>query len=409
MSSELPDISTVIVLGAGQAGAWAAASLRKEGFAGRVVMIGEEAHRPYERPPLSKAVLKGESTVEDCAIHPLDAFERQELDFRPAARASAIDLANRRVALDSGEQLDYDRLIITTGGRARTLPVPGGELPGVLVLRTLEDATALGHRLRTQHPVVVVGGGWIGLEAAAVAAGYGCPVTVVEVADRLCVRTVPAVISDYLHGLHSRHGVAVRLGVGVTAVAEGPGGLVLTLDDGSTLEAGTVIVGVGLIPNDDLAVAAGLKTDRGIVVDASTATSDPAVFAAGDVTVSPNSWAGHSIRLESWQNAQEQGIVAGRAALGLAVEHDLLPWFWSDQYDVRLQIYGMPQDHHTMVVRGSPTTDDFTVIYLEDDLVVAAIGPGAARDIRTCKRLIEKQIRVDAAAIADPAVPLPKK
>lgn len=400
---------TVIVLGAGQAGGWAAAGLRSAGFTGRVVLIGDEAHRPYERPPLSKAVLAGEADAESCVIHPIETFEQLDLDFRPMVKGTKLDLAARTLDLDTGERLSYDRLILATGGRARPLPVPGADLPSVLSLRTVEDAAALGDRLRTGEPVVVIGGGWIGLEVAAVARGYGCEVTVVESADRLCVRTVPPELSDYLERLHTGHGVKVRLGDGVTAIESAGDALQVQLMDGTSLPARTVVVGVGLVPNDDLAATAGLNCDGGVVVDDRCRTSDPYVFAAGDVTVSPSRWAPAPRRLESWQNAQEQGLTAAKAALGLDVQHDILPWFWSDQYDVRLQIYGIPQIHHTMLLRGDPADEEFLVLFLDGDRMVSAMGPGAARDLRLCRRLIERGTPVDAAQLIDPAVPLPKR
>lgn len=404
---------TIVVLGAGQAGGWAAATLRKEGFTGSVVLVGDEPHRPYERPPLSKGMLTGTSTVTDAAIHPEDTFVGQGLQFRPNVRATGIDLAERVVHLDSGEDLRYDRLILTMGGRARPLGLPGADLPGVLTLRTAQDAQQIASRLRDGTPLVVIGGGWIGLEVAAAAVGHGCPVTVVEVGGRLCQRTVPPVISDYLLRLHTSQGVDVRLDATVSeiAVAEQAdgAGLTVTLGDGTVLPTATVVVGVGLIPNDELAAEAGIACDRGVLVDGGCATSDPAVFAAGDVTVSPNPYAARPVRLESWQNAQEQGMTAARAALGHDVRHEILPWFWSDQYETRLQIYGIPAEDHQQIVRGDSDGEDFIVLFLAGDTVAAAMGPGRARELRLCKKLIEQQIRVDPATVADPDQPLPRK
>lgn len=400
---------TIVIIGAGQAGGWAAATLRKEGFEGRVVLLGAERHRPYERPPLSKSVLKGEVAPDACHIHTAEGFAAQAVDFRPGTSVERLDLAARQVHTSNGDPIGYDRLILCTGGRARPLTIPGHDLPGVLTLRTVEESLALGDRFRTAQPVVVIGGGWIGLEAAAVAREYGCPVTVVEVQDRLCQRTVPPVISDYLRTLHTRHGVEVQLGVAVTEIAQSEAGLTVTLADGRTFPAGTVVVGVGLIPNVELAEAAGLACAGGVLVDASCQTSDPNVLAAGDVTVSPNPWAPAPIRLESWQNAQEQAIAAAKAALGQNVNYEVLPWFWSDQYDVRLQIYGVPVADDAQVIRGDLNSDEFSVLYLSGGTMRAAVGPGAARDLRTCKRIIEKGIVVDPLTLADPAEPLPKK
>lgn len=401
--------STIVIIGAGQAGGWAAATLRKEGFDGRVLLLGAESHRPYERPPLSKAVLKGEIAPESCHIHNEADFAAQQIDFRPDTVVERIDLAARQVHPTGGDPIGYDSLILCTGGRARTLAVPGNDLPGVLTLRTFEDAHALGEHFRRREPVVVIGGGWIGLEAAAVAREYDCPVTVVEAEDRLCRRSVPPVISDYLQRLHTDRGVDVRLGACVVSIDGTESELTVRLADDGTLTAGTVVMGVGLIPNDELAAEAGLVCDRGVVVDTACRTSDPHVFAAGDVTVSPNPWAAAPIRLESWQNAQDQAIVAAKSALGHDARHDILPWFWSDQYGIRLQIYGIPGNGHGQVTRGDSGSDDFAVLFTEGNRLTAAMGPGAARDLRACKRIIEKKIPVDASALADPAQPLPKK
>ncbi|MFV0459120.1 MAG: NAD(P)/FAD-dependent oxidoreductase [Actinomycetales bacterium] len=417
---------TVIVAGAGQAGAWAAASMRTAGFAGRIVLVGDEPHRPYERPPLSKELLRGEDP--DPSIHPADAFDAQNLELRIGHRVEAISLDEHTVTLtgpDTAEPevLAYDRLILTTGGRPRPAPFPGGGLPGVLTLRTIEDARVLAQQLRTGAPVAVVGGGWIGLEVAAAARGHGCPTTVLEFASRLCPRTVPPVISAYLLRLHESHGVDVRLGAQVSAIvpscstvtgcaagpADGHPGLVVQCADGTEIPAATVVVGVGLIPNDEVAAEAGIVCDNGIVVDAACRTSDPAVFAAGDVTVSPNPYSGVPVRLESWQNAQEQGAAAGRSALGIDTEHAILPWFWSDQYQATVQIYGLPQEHHVMTLRGDPEGEDFTVLYTEGDRLKAAMGPGNAREIKLCRRIIDRQIPIDVSALADPSVALPRR
>jgi 3-phenylpropionate/trans-cinnamate dioxygenase ferredoxin reductase subunit len=401
--------STIVIIGAGQAGGWAAATLRQEGFGGRVILLGAEQHRPYERPPLSKAVLKGEVPPDSCHLHSESDFAAQQIDFRPGTVVDRIDLEARQVHPAGGEPIGYDRLILCTGGRARTLDLPGRDLPGVLTLRTFEDAAALGDHFRRAEPVVVIGGGWIGLEAAAVAREFGCPVTVLEAQERLCQRTVPPVLSDYLLGLHRRHGVDVRLGAAVTAIREAGERLCVRLADGTELPAGTVVVGVGLIPNDELAQQAGIVCERGVVVNTRCQTSDPQVFAAGDVAVTPNPWSAVPLRLESWQNAQEQGMAAARAALGRDITYAILPWFWSDQYDIRLQIHGVPRLHADMVIRGDSHSDDFSVLFVHGDQLIAAMGPGAARDLRTCKRIIERGITVDPAALADSARSLPKK
>ena len=400
--------NTIVIIGAGQAGGWAAATLRSEGFEGRIVLIGDEPHPPHERPPLSKKVLAGEATAASTHLMPAEEFAALDVDLRTPIRASAIDRVNKQVTLEDGEKITYDRLILTTGGRARTLPVPGADLPGALTLRTLADAEALGERLTQGRRIIVIGGGWIGLEVAATARAAGCEVVVLEAQDRLCQRAVPAELSEFLHHLHSEHGVEIRMGVSVEGIHGSGEALEVDLG-GERLRADTVVIGVGLEPNGELAEAAGLTCDRGVVVADDTTTDDPYIFAAGDVTVSPNTWAGGPTRLESWQNAQDQGIAAAKAALGSPVKHDPLPYFWSDQYDVTVQIHGVPQPHHEKVIRGDLASNSFVIFFLDGDHVHAAMGANSPKEIRIAKRIIERGIVVDRAVLADPGTPLPRK
>jgi 3-phenylpropionate/trans-cinnamate dioxygenase ferredoxin reductase subunit len=403
-----PD-GTIVIVGAGQAGGWAAQSLRKEGFAGRVVLIGAESHPPHERPPLSKAVLAGEATPDSTRLLKPEAFEALALDWRPGVRVARIDRPGKRLELAGGEAIGYDKLILCTGGRARTLPVPGADLPGVFTLRTIDDALALAPRLQPGRTVAVVGGGWIGLEVAATARKKGAEVVVIETQSRLCERTVPREISEHLLALHQAAGTEVLLGAGVTAFDRSDDGrLSVALGDGRQLVCDTIVVGVGMLPNDELAREAGLACDGGVRVDAQCRTSDPDILAAGDVTVTPNPWAGRPLRLESWQNAQEQGIAAARSALGLPVDYQPLPWFWSDQHGMNLQIFGVPQPAHRMVVRGTPGADSFLLFYLDGDVVRAALGPNAAKDLRFARRLIEQRKPVDADRLSDTGVPMSK-
>ena len=402
-------VDTIVIVGAGQAGGWAAQALRNEGFTGEVVLIGDEPHPPHERPPLSKAVLAGEALPESTYLFKPEAYEHLGLDWRWETRATSLDRSAKQVTLASGQSIGYDKLILCTGGSARMLTIPGADLPGIFTLRTIEDALAVGPRLHPGVTVVVVGGGWIGLEVAAAARKKGADAIVVEVMSRLCERTVPPDISDYLLGLHTAHGTRVILGTGVAGFARNAQGrLVVALGDGRELECDVVVIGVGLVPNDGLARAAGLDCGGGVIVDSQCRTSDPDIFAAGDVAVAPSPWAGRPIRLESWQNAQDQGIAAARSALGMEVNYGPLPWFWSDQYDVNLQIYGIPAPSHQVVRRGKPDSGSFVEFYLDGDRVKAAMGPNAARDLRFARRLIERQKPVTPESLADTSVPLSK-
>ena len=400
---------TIVIVGAGQAGGWAAQTLRKAGYAGRVVLIGDEAHPPHERPPLSKAVLAGEATSESTHLLKPEAFDKLALDWRPGALVTRIDRAAKRIDLADGASLGYAKLILCTGGRARRLTIPGADSSSVFTLRTIADALALGPLLQPGKTVVVVGGGWIGLEVAATARKKGAESIVVEAQSRLCERSVPPEISDYLLALHQAQGTHVMLGTGVTAFARTDDGRsAVLLADGRKLECDAIVVGVGLVPNDELARSAGLECDSGVIVDAQCRTSDPDILAAGDVAVTPNPWSGKRMRLESWQNAQEQGIAAARSALGVEVDYRPLPWFWSDQYGMNLQIYGVPQPTHRVVVRGQPGSNGTLLFYLEGDVVKAALGPNAARDLRFARRLIEQHKAVDPERLADTGVPMSK-
>lgn len=402
-------IHTVVVIGAGQAGGWAAQTLRSEGFTGRLVLIGDEAHPPHERPPLSKAVLSGAALPETTRLMKAEAFEALALEWRPGAHVRRIDRAAKQVLLADGEALAYDKLILCTGGRARRLTLPGVDQVPLRTLRTIEDAQALAPALGAGRSVVVVGGGWIGLEVAATARQQGADVVVVETQSRLCERTVPAEISEHLLALHRAQGTRVLLGAGVNGFAKAADGRSeVLLADGSVLRCDAIVLGIGLVPNDELAREAGLDCEGGVLVDAQCRTSDPDILAAGDVAVAPNPWAGRRLRLESWQNAQEQGIAAARSALGHAVDYQPLPWFWSDQYGMNLQIYGMPTPAHRVVQRGDPASGSFVLFYLAGDVVQAAIGPNAARDLRFARRLIEQRKPVDAERLADPATPMSK-
>ena len=416
MNTERPEVAaaacapeTIVIIGAGQAGGWAAHTLRAEGFKGRIVLIGDELHPPHERPPLSKAVLAGEAHHESTRLHKADAFEALALDWRPGVAVARIDRTAKQLELLGGETLAYDKLILCTGGRARPLAVPGADAASVYTLRTIDDALALAPMLKPGRSVVVVGGGWIGLEVAATARKLGAEVVVIEAQSRLCERTVPREISEHLLCLHRAHGTRVMLGASIRQVSTtGEGRSVVLLGDGSELPCDAIVAGIGLIPNDELARSAGLECEGGVIVDSRCRTSDPDILAAGDVAVAPNPWAGRRLRLESWQNAQEQGMAAARSALGMEVDYQPLPWFWSDQYGMNLQIYGVPAPAHRVVARGTPGSDSFVLFYLDGQVVHAAIGPNAARDLRFARRLIEQRKPIDPDRLADVSIPMSK-
>lgn len=399
-------VRSVVVIGGGQAGGWAAKTLRDEGFAGRLTMVTAEPHLPYERPPLSKAVLLGETPSESTRLFPEGTYRDLDITVLRSDPAIKLSLEERRVLLDSGTRLDYDRLILCTGGRPMRPRIRGIDLPGVHVLRTLEDAENLGSTLKGARRIAVLGGGWIGLETAAAARALGVEVLLIESADRLCARSVPPCISDVIYKFHTASGVEIRLSTELREITESADGrLRCQLSDERDVAVCAVVVGVGLLPNDELASDAGLDTRRGILVDEYCRTSDPFVFAAGDVATGPLSLSDEKVRLESWQNAQDQAIAAGRNALGINSAYRPLPWFWSDQNGLMIQIVGLIDSRSRCVIRGS-LNESFIAFFLADDKVVAAIGVNASRDIRVAKRLIESGRRVADVDLSNPEIRL---
>ena len=396
----------IVVIGAGQAGGWAARTLRDEGFEGGIVVIGEEPYPPYERPPLSKDVLLGKEPADSSYLWPEGSFDELGIELRTGVAATAIDRAARTVVLSDGGSIAYRKLLIATGGRVRRLPVGGAELDGVHYLRGIDDSEAIRGDLGEGAKLAVVGGGWIGLEVAAAARMLGAEVTVVEALDRLCGRALTPELAAWLLDVHRGRGVDVRLGATVEALT-GEGRVDgARLSDGETLAATAVVIGIGIVPNVELAEAAGLDIDNGVRVDALCRTSDPDIFAAGDVTNHPNDLLGRNIRLESWENAQNQGIAAAKAMLGGETPYCEIPWFWSDQYDVNIQLVGLPTDFEETVTRGERAGDSFVEFYMKGGRIDGAAAINNPRDIRFAKRLMQARKTVDPAALADPAVKL---
>jgi 3-phenylpropionate/trans-cinnamate dioxygenase ferredoxin reductase subunit len=377
-----------IVVGASQAGLQVAESLRAEGFDGPLVMIGEEAHPPYQRPPLSKALLTGETTEDRLILRGRDLLARRNIELVTGMRVDAIDRAARRVRLADGRNLAYRGLALTTGGRARVLPVPGADLDGVVTLRTIEDSRRIAAGIAQAASIAVVGGGFIGLEIAAAARKAGKPVIVLEALDRLLARSSAPFVSDFFLALHKSHDVDVRLGTQVTAIAGKRRATGVTTNDGRTHPADLVVVGVGIVPNSELARDCGIACERGIVVDDCSRTSDPAVVAAGDCTA--RRMADDSLlRLESVQNAIEQGKSAAAALLGRERPFTAAPWFWSDQFDVRLQMAGLSAGHDRIVVRGATAERRFSVFYFREERLSAVDSINRAPDHIAARKLLD--------------------
>ncbi|MBJ9917692.1 FAD-dependent oxidoreductase [Burkholderia cenocepacia] len=398
------------IVGAGHAGGRAAQELRACGWRGRIVLIGAEPHPPYERPPLSKGVRTGERSAAQCRLRDAQAWAADRIE-RIVATVERIEPHAREVRVSGGHVFGYDALLLATGGRARRLAIPGAVLDGVFALRTLDDAAALGARLVPDARIVLIGGGFIGLEVAASARQRGCRVTVLDAAPRLLGRAVPEAIATRVHALHDEQGVAIRLNRTPVAIERTAGrALAVVLDDGDTLIADTVVAGIGIEPADELARDAGLAVERGIVVNAQLETSARGIYAAGDVAVFPRALSGQLVRQETWHGAETQAHVAARNMLGAGEPYRDTPWFWSDQYDAQLQVAGEPALGTQSVAR---VLGDDAEIHFHFDArarLVAASGFGRAagfvKDMRVARMLVERGADVTPAAVADVDVKL---
>jgi 3-phenylpropionate/trans-cinnamate dioxygenase ferredoxin reductase component len=397
---------TIIVIGAGHGGAQLVDSLRVGGFGGNLIMIGDEAHRPYDRPSTSKGLLSGSVELERTFLKREQFYLDNKIELRLGTSVTEVDRRVRAVRLSTGERLTYDKLVMATGARARRLSVPGADLGGVFYLRSLADSQAIAGRLGPGRRLAIIGGGYVGLEVAASATKLGCRVTVIEMQKQLLARVAGAEIADFFAEIHRAAGVDLRLDV-VLEGFTGEGSVKsVRFADGTEIQADVVVVGIGAIPNTELAAAAELAVENGIVVDDCGRTSDPAIFAIGDATNHPNDLIGKRLRLESVPAAVGQARAAASAILGHPKPCHELPWFWSDQYDIKLQIAGLSQPGDEVVLRGDPAGGRFAAFYLREGKIVAVNSVNSAKDFVVGKRLIIEGRVPEVGRLADPAVPL---
>jgi 3-phenylpropionate/trans-cinnamate dioxygenase ferredoxin reductase subunit len=396
----------LVIVGASYAGVGVAASAREAGFTGRIALIGDETELPYQRPPLSKAFLLGKAGA-NLPLKAASFYDEAGIAFIAGRRAVALDRQARRVRLDDGSSLGFGTLALTTGARAAVLRCPGTELDGVVSLRSLDDAQALSARLNAARAIVIIGGGFIGLEAASAAIALGKQVTVVEAGPRLIGHAVAPEISAYMHSVHAGHGVTILLATKVERI-EGEGGKVAAVlcADGAHLPCDLVLAAVGAVPNTELASAAGLDVEDGIVVDEFCRTSDPAIFAAGDCTSHPNVFAGRRLRLSSVQNAHDQGRAAGSSIAGRLEPYRAVPWFWSDQYDVKLQMVGLATAGATAILRGSMEDGRFSFFRYDGDRLAAIESINRPADHMMGRRLIAAGVSPTPEQAGDPAFDL---
>src|SRR3954449_11982519 len=402
----MPDPETHVIIGAALAGAKTAEALREEGFEGRIVLVGAEPELPYERPPLSKDYLRGESERDAARVHPEGCYEDHDIELRTATTVERIETSPREVWLGTGERIAYDRLALAPGAEPRRLPVAGGDLDGVHYLRDLADADAIAAGLRDGARAVIIGGGWIGAEVAASARQRGVDVTLVEQAALPLERVLGPELGQVYADVHRDHGVELLTGVAVSGF-DGAGRVErVILADGRALDAELVVAGLGVLPRTELAVQAGLAVEDGVCVDERLETSVPGIFAVGDVANAFHPFYGRRLRVEHWANALHQPETAARATLGKPAAYDRLPYFFSDQYVVGMEYSGFASGGEQVVFRGDPSTREFIAFWLRDGVVAAGMNVNVWDVVDPIQDLIRSRRPVDAARLRDPEVAL---
>ena len=392
-------MAAMVILGAGQGAGQAAASFRQDGYEGDIIILGDEPFPPYQRPPLSKQYLSGEMPLERVYVRPEKFYADRHIDLRTNTRVEKIDTNARTVTTAKGDTIAYEKLLIATGSRPRKLSIAGSDLPGIHYLRTISDVDGISAAMKTARKVVIVGGGYIGLEVASVAVTNGLDVTVLEMEQRILQRVTTPEMSAYYHQLHTGRGLKILTNTTVSGFT-GQDHVEQVLCGDTRIDADLVIVGIGIIPNIELAKDVGINCENGIFVDDHCQTSVPDVYAIGDCTYHPNPILGRRLRLESVPNALEQARVAVANMCGKDKVYAAIPWFWSDQYELKLQMVGFSSDGDTQVLRGDMSKNEFAVFYLKDGAVVAVDAVNSPREFMICKQLYGKP--VDAKKLADP-------
>ena len=396
----------IVIAGAGQAAIQSAVSLRKFGYEGSITIIGEESHPPYQRPPLSKDYLLGKTQLDRVHLKKEAFYEENKIELIINTRVESIDRKRKTVSLSNKENLDYGKLIIAAGSRVRKLDVPGVDKNGIHYLRGLDDANALKENLKEGKKLVIVGAGYIGLEVAAVAASLKIETSVIDIADRVMSRTVDPLISDYYHSLHKNSGVNIHLKHGLKSIT-GEGNVEKVFcTNNLELDADIVVIGAGVIPNDELALTAGLTCENGIVVNEFGQTEDKNIYACGDCTNHPNKILGRKLRLESVHNAMEQSKAVASSIMGLKEPYNQVPWFWSDQYDHKLQIVGLSGDHDEVIMRGSKSEQSFLLFYLKNKEIIAVNAINSSKEFLISKKLVANKVIISPDIISDQSVQL---
>ena len=396
----------VVIAGAGHAAGQVIASLRQHKFEGQIVLVGEERYLPYQRPPLSKKFLAGEMPAERLYYKPSSFYEDADVETHLETRIESVDREAKSIVTTAGDRIPYDKLVLALGSRVRRLPVEGANLDNVHYLRNIADVESIRGGFEAGKRLVVIGAGYIGLEVAAVANQAGLDVTVIEMGDRVMSRVVSPEVSDFYQIEHTDKGVRFRLSSGVAGLEGKKRVKAVVTSDGEEIPADLVVIGVGILPNTELATAAGLEVENGIVVDDHCMTSDPDIFAVGDCTLHPNAIYERRLRLESVHNALEQAKTAAANICGQDTAYCQVPWFWSDQYDLKLQIAGLSQGYDDVVIRGNPAERSFSCLYLKEGRLIAVDAINAPRDFVQSKQLIADRVRVATDRLADTDVML---
>ena len=391
----------IVIAGAGHAAGQVIATLRQQKFDGQIVLVGDEPYLPYQRPPLSKKFLAGELPAERLYFKPQSFYDDPAIELRLQTRVTALNRDKKSLEVAGGDDIAYDKLVLAFGARVRELPVPGADLAGMHYLRNIADVQGIRQDLEGSRHVVIIGAGYIGLEVAAVTRTLGLGVTVVEMADRVLSRVVSPEISDFYQIEHANRGVKLRLGTDIVGLHGKKRVTGVETADGDHIPADLVVAGIGILPNTELASDAGLEVDDGIVVDDRCQTTDGDIYAVGDCTRHPNRIYGRSLRLESVHNALEQAKTAALDLIGNETHYAEVPWFWSDQYDLKLQIVGLSEGYDDVVIRGNPAEKSFACLYLKDSRLIAVDAVNAPRDFVHAKALIEDGTIISGDELAD--------
>ena len=392
----------LLIIGAGQSAIQCISTLKKEGYSGSITLVGEEEHLPYQRPPLSKGFLEDSISKERLYFKKLEFFTENKIQLYLGLSAEKLEIDNQKVYLSDNSELEFDKLVFATGSRVRLLDFPGSELKSIFYLRDLDDAEAIKKDLETSENLVIIGAGYIGLEAAAIAAKKNKIVTIIEMADRVMNRTVDPQISEYYLNLHQSYGVKFHFNTSLETINEVSNSLEVVCSDGTEVKADSVLIGAGVVPNIELAEEAGIYCDNGIIVDEFGQTNFKNIYACGDCTNHPNKILNKNLRLESVHNAMEQAKTVASSVMNNPMEYNQVPWFWSDQYDHKLQIVGLSGDHDMVTMRGNTNDAKFMLFYTKDEELIAVDAINNPKEFLISRKLVANKVKIKPEVIYDP-------